>query len=146
MKIISSLFVSSLFFCHQASACQQSGMTYDEMTTTAEAVYVGGVMGVSIPDLSQDTMKVDLHYPNEMQRKDRIISMKVFQTLHGAQQDELDVTLNFCNAQDAKLGEVAILYKFKDGWYLKHDEFAISETTAMLSTRTSSKIQSLALN
>lgn len=146
MKLLTPVLAMSLFLSNNVFACQESAMSYDEVTDAAEAVYVGGVMGISIPDLTEKSMDADLNYPNETQRSDRVVSVKVFQTLTGEQQDTLDVKLNWCNGQQAKLGETAIIYKLENGWYLKHDKFAISETAAILSTQSQSKINGLALN
>lgn len=146
MKLILPVFAVSLFLSNNVLACQQTAMSNHEVTNAAEAVYVGGVMGIAIPELTKENMNPDLNYPNNIQRSDRVVTMKVFQTLSGENQETLDVTLNWCNGQQAKLGEMAIVYKLKDGWYLKHDAFAVSETAAILSTQSQNNVSTLALH
>ena len=60
--------------------------------------------------------------------------MKVHQTLSGQSEKILNISLNWCNSKNVKLGEMAIIYQLDQDWYLKHDEFAISEATSILTT------------
>ncbi len=145
MKTLPLLFLFTLFVSNHAFACQKMTMSYDEIALASKAVYVGGIMSVSIPDLAEEQMNEDLNYPNATHRSDRVITMNVFQTLNGEVKERLDVTLDWCNGKDAKLGKMAILYKIEGGWVLKHDEFAISETMAILSTRSKANIHNIAL-
>lgn len=125
-------------------ACREPNMSYDELAMSADAVYVGGIMSIAIPDMQKDDMNVDLHYPNVVNRQDRVIKMKVHQTLSGGEQEMLNVTLTWCDGKNAKLGEMGILYQLENGWYLRHDDFAISEATAILTTQSYKSFSNIA--
>lgn len=146
MKTLCYLFVFTVFISSNVFACQKTTMSYDEIALASKAVYVGGVVSVAInDDLNEQQMYGDLNYPNEVHRSDRVIRMNVFQTLSGEEKERLEVTVDWCNGKQAKLGEMAILYQLESGWYLKHDEFAISESMAVLSKRSASNSQIVAL-
>ncbi len=135
MRKLSFICLLYVLMTFHTFACKESSMTYDELAMSASAVYVGGIMSIAIPDLQIDDLNVDLHYPNVVNRNDRVIKMNVHQTLSGEKLETINVTLNWCQGKDIKLGKMGILYQLENGWYLKHDDFAISEATAILPTQ-----------
>lgn len=132
MRFISLIFISIFFYSQSALACDEVGMTYYELTQNAEVAYVGGIMSVAIPTLDKQDMREDLNYPNEMQKNKWVVKLQVYETLNGKQIDKIEVTLDWCDGKEAKLGKMALLYQLENKWHLMHDQFAISEAIAVL--------------
>ena len=130
-------FISKLFLVlmiTQSSnvvACVRTKSTPGQWALSAEKVYIGRVSSISFPELEESKMK-EVHNELQLTMANRVVRIKVYETLKGKEEDVIEVNLGFCQGGLAKLREMVVVYGKGNRWHAKSSAEAIVETRTTL--------------
>lgn len=133
MKLTSFALILILI-SHSAFACQELIWTPEQYTTNSKSVYIGLVQSISLPE-SNEIIKIE-KYINLTRVSGHVnVTLKVLESLKGADQDTLNVSLNWCGGGQYELGDLVVAYNLGEHWHVKNSKPAIMTSIKALTSR-----------
>ncbi|GAA5445474.1 hypothetical protein Misp06_03677 [Microbulbifer sp. NBRC 101763] len=132
MKILLTLILA--FFAQDALTCQELNWTPEQWAENAKEVHIGRVSSISIPELEHRVLSKEQE-DYLVRGAERVIRIKVYETLKGSQENLVQVKLGWCRGGKADLGEMVVLYSLGKKWHAKQATSAIAKTRAALTNK-----------
>ncbi|WP_444931494.1 hypothetical protein ACJJIF_06875 [Microbulbifer sp. SSSA002] len=136
MKVLVTLIL--VFIAQAALACQELNWTPEQWAENAKEVYIGRVSSISIPELEHRVLSKEQE-GFLVRGAERVIRMKVYETLKGSQENLVQIKLGWCRGGKANLGEMVVLYSLGKEWHVKQASSAIAKTRATLTNKGSGR-------
>lgn len=114
MKTIALLFF--LFHSQLAFACREVDWTTEQWAQKASAIYIGKIYAISV---TEDYLKAVDSVDTIHLGVDRVIQLKVFETLKGEKVDNLEVLIDWCRGGQFEFLQPIILFKVGHEFHLK---------------------------
>lgn len=110
--------VLCLCLSQSAWGCREVNWSIEEWTENADTIYRGFVTSISIPSLEKEIIEQEkiIFYSS---RVDKIIRIKVYETLKGKKEEILEVPLEWCGGGNVELGKMVVLYGLGEKWHAK---------------------------
>ncbi|WP_444926987.1 hypothetical protein ACJJI4_02895 [Microbulbifer sp. TRSA002] len=132
MKLLVTLIL--VFIAQDTLACPGLNWTPGQWAENAKEVYIGRVSSISIPELEHRVLSKEQE-GYLVRGAERVIRIKVYETLKGSQENLVQVKLGWCRGGKADLGEMVVLYSLGKEWHAKKAGSAIAKTRAALTNK-----------
>ncbi|WKD50243.1 hypothetical protein [Microbulbifer spongiae] len=132
MKILVTLLL--ILIAQSVLACQELNWTPEQWAENSKEVYIGRVSSISIPELDNRVLSKEQE-SYLVRGAERIIRIKVYETLKGSQENLVQVKLGWCRGGEAGLGKMVVLYGLGKEWHVKQASDAIAKTRAVLTSK-----------
>ena len=122
-----------LLFSYDSLACREFQLPESSWFEKSNSVYVVRVVGISAPTLIYAPYSTDVFREALVtDRFDKIVSLVVYETLKGSDNQLMEVTINWCGGGEVKLGFVGVLYGLEQKWHIQSGLSAVSAFKAAL--------------
>jgi hypothetical protein len=101
-----------------ALGCRVVQWSAEEWAKNADRVYQGVVTSISMPVLDNKIVATD-RLVLYRATADRLIRVKVYETLKGRKEEVLEVRLAWCGGGNAELGAMVVLYGLGEKWHAR---------------------------
>jgi len=128
MKTIALLFF--LLHYQLAFACREVDWTTEQWAQKASAIYIGKIYAISV---TEDYLKAEDSVDTIHLGVDRVIQLKVFETLKGEKVDNLEALIDWCRGGQLEFLQPILLFKVGNEFHIKSTENVNTVKAALVS-------------